>query len=336
MTMGPPQAEDALRMTLAMGADRAIHLNDRVFAVADTIGTSRTLALAVAKEGADLVLCGRKTVDSETWQVPAEIAAFLGLGPAHQRGPAGGGRSAACAAAGRPTRASTRTSSTCRRSSRSPRGSTRASGPRSATSRRPTPPDASRRGRPPTSSATSRRTTRASARPARRRASSPSRTRPRSAAASGPTAQRRPPQRILELLAEAGDPSASPWEKPERLGEQPGKSYDCWTVVELVRGAPATGLARAPGQGPRARRQARRRQLRRAPRRPRGRTRPRALGRRARRRVCPCSGRVLPRCLRAGPEDVRHERAAARAPDPVDDVRAATTARGSPASSSSA
>ena len=67
-------------MTLAMGADRAIHLNDKVFAVADTIGTSRTLALAVAKEGADLVLCGRKTVDSETWQVPPESAAFLGWG----------------------------------------------------------------------------------------------------------------------------------------------------------------------------------------------------------------------------------------------------------------
>ena len=42
MTMGPPQAEDALRTTLAMGADRAIHLNDKVFAVADTLGTSPT------------------------------------------------------------------------------------------------------------------------------------------------------------------------------------------------------------------------------------------------------------------------------------------------------
>src|SRR5688572_20836350 len=78
MTMGPPQAEEALRTTLAMGADRAIHLSDRVFAVADTIGTSRTLAMALEKEGADLVLCGRKTVDSETWQVPPETAAFLG------------------------------------------------------------------------------------------------------------------------------------------------------------------------------------------------------------------------------------------------------------------
>jgi electron transfer flavoprotein alpha subunit len=77
MTMGPPQAEEALRECLALGADRAIHLSDKVFAVADTLGTSRTLALAIRKEGADLVLCGRKTTDSETWQVPPEVAAFL-------------------------------------------------------------------------------------------------------------------------------------------------------------------------------------------------------------------------------------------------------------------
>src|ERR687886_297362 len=75
MTMGPPQAEEALRTCLALGADRCIHLSDRVFAVADTIGTARTLALAIEKVGADLVVCGRKTVDSETWQVPPEVAA---------------------------------------------------------------------------------------------------------------------------------------------------------------------------------------------------------------------------------------------------------------------
>jgi len=80
LTMGPPQAEEALRTCLALGADRCIHLNDRVFAVADTIGTSRTLALAIQKEGdVDLVVCGLKTTDSETWQVPPETAAFLGL-----------------------------------------------------------------------------------------------------------------------------------------------------------------------------------------------------------------------------------------------------------------
>ena len=79
MTMGPPQAELALRTCLALGADRCVHLSDRTFALADTIGTSRTLALAIEKEGdVDLVLCGQKTLDSETWQVPPETAAFLG------------------------------------------------------------------------------------------------------------------------------------------------------------------------------------------------------------------------------------------------------------------
>ena len=78
MTMGPPQSEEALRECLGLGADRCIHLNDRPFALADTIGTSRALALAIEKEGCDLVLCGLKTLDAETWQVPPETAAFLG------------------------------------------------------------------------------------------------------------------------------------------------------------------------------------------------------------------------------------------------------------------
>src|SRR5919199_2455098 len=77
MTMGPPQAEEALRETLRLGADRAVHLSDRVFAVADTIGTSRTVAFALRKLGADIVVCGRKTLDAETAQVPPEVAAFL-------------------------------------------------------------------------------------------------------------------------------------------------------------------------------------------------------------------------------------------------------------------
>src|SRR5213076_322911 len=61
-----------------LGADRCIHLSYRAFALADTIGTSRTLALALRKEGSDLVLCGRKALDAETRQVPPEVAAFLG------------------------------------------------------------------------------------------------------------------------------------------------------------------------------------------------------------------------------------------------------------------
>jgi electron transfer flavoprotein alpha subunit len=79
MTMGPPQAEEALRTCLALGADRCLHLSDRVFALADTLATARTLGMALEKEGdVDLVVCGRKTTDAETWQVPPEVAAFLG------------------------------------------------------------------------------------------------------------------------------------------------------------------------------------------------------------------------------------------------------------------
>jgi electron transfer flavoprotein alpha subunit len=78
MAMGAPRAEEALRECLGLGADRCIHLSDPAFALADTIGTSRTLALALEKEGFDLVLCGRKTLDAETHQVPPEVAAFLG------------------------------------------------------------------------------------------------------------------------------------------------------------------------------------------------------------------------------------------------------------------
>src|SRR5438046_8231032 len=47
MTMGPPQAEEALRECIRLGADRCIHLSDRAFAVAATLGPSRTLALAI-------------------------------------------------------------------------------------------------------------------------------------------------------------------------------------------------------------------------------------------------------------------------------------------------
>jgi electron transfer flavoprotein alpha subunit len=93
MTMGPPQAEAALRECLGLGADRCIHLSDRAFALADTIGTSRALALAIEKEGCDLVLSGLKTLDAETWQVPPETAAYLGrphvtnaVGLAHEGG----------------------------------------------------------------------------------------------------------------------------------------------------------------------------------------------------------------------------------------------------------
>ena len=79
LSMGPPQASDALVQALAMGADRAVHLNDRTFAGSDTLATSRALALALEREQPDLVICGRNSTDAETGQVGPEIAEMLGL-----------------------------------------------------------------------------------------------------------------------------------------------------------------------------------------------------------------------------------------------------------------
>ena len=78
-TMGPPQARDALVQCLAMGADSAVHLSDRAFAGSDTLATARTLALALARDDYDLIICGRNSVDAETGQVGAEVAEMLDL-----------------------------------------------------------------------------------------------------------------------------------------------------------------------------------------------------------------------------------------------------------------
>ncbi|HEY2939396.1 MAG TPA: FAD-binding protein [Gaiellaceae bacterium] len=235
MTMGPPQAEEALRLALALGADRCIHLSDRVFALADTIGTSRTLSMAIAKEGADLVLCGRKTLDSETWQVPPEVAARLGWpqatgvaalepdgGSLHARRLGDEGEDlceltlpAVCSIAAPPSEGWT--------------------------------PDAE-----PVSEADGKIAVWTAAdlvpdvRPNDKRfgqTGSPTRV----LAVHDVTPERagerfddpaRAAERVRALLAER-EPTPSEWEKPPRLGEKPGHSYDCWSVVELVEGRPA-------------------------------------------------------------------------------------------------
>ncbi len=80
MTMGPPQAEAALREAVSLGADEVILLSDRAFAGADTWATAYTLAAAVKKLGeTDLIICGRQTIDGDTGQVGPELAEMLAM-----------------------------------------------------------------------------------------------------------------------------------------------------------------------------------------------------------------------------------------------------------------
>jgi electron transfer flavoprotein alpha subunit len=228
MTMGPPQAEEALRECLALGATRCVHLTDRIFALADTLGTARTLALAIRKEGADVVVCGRKTIDSETWQVPPEVAAFLGW-------PHLTAATAVLASDGvlRITRQTDAGEDVYEVdppvvvSVARPRPDpiTPADGEIVAWSAGDLAPDVrpddKRFGQ--TGSPT---------RVLAVRDVTPERARHRATTVEDAAAM------VRTLLAErAREPSA--WDKPDDIAEQPGNRYDAWTWVELVRGRPS-------------------------------------------------------------------------------------------------
>ncbi|MCG6551037.1 MAG: electron transfer flavoprotein subunit beta/FixA family protein [Candidatus Magnetominusculus sp. LBB02] len=79
LTMGPPQAEAALREAVAMGADDAVLLTDRAFAGSDTWATAFTLAAAIKFLGCDIALCGKQAIDGDTAQVGPAIAEFMDI-----------------------------------------------------------------------------------------------------------------------------------------------------------------------------------------------------------------------------------------------------------------
>ncbi len=80
VTMGPPQAADALKEAVAMGVDDVVLFSDRAFAGADTWATSYTLAQGIKKIGSyDLVIAGKQAIDGDTAQVGPETADMLGI-----------------------------------------------------------------------------------------------------------------------------------------------------------------------------------------------------------------------------------------------------------------
>lgn len=80
ISMGPPQAKEALKEAVAMGCDQAILLCDEAFAGADTWATAYTLSKAIEQLGSyDLIICGRQAIDGDTGQVGPGIACQLGI-----------------------------------------------------------------------------------------------------------------------------------------------------------------------------------------------------------------------------------------------------------------
>ncbi|HEX9821600.1 MAG TPA: electron transfer flavoprotein subunit beta/FixA family protein [Methylomirabilota bacterium] len=78
VSLGPDRVKEALRSVLAMGCDRAIHVNDPALAAADTLTTARALAAVVKQEAPQLVLCGRQAIDDDMGATGAQLAEVLG------------------------------------------------------------------------------------------------------------------------------------------------------------------------------------------------------------------------------------------------------------------
>lgn len=80
ITMGPPQADAALREAISLGIDDAYLISDRSFAGSDTLATSYTLAQAIKKIGSfSIILCGKQASDGDTAQVGPGIATHLDI-----------------------------------------------------------------------------------------------------------------------------------------------------------------------------------------------------------------------------------------------------------------
>ena len=80
ISMGPPQAEEALREVISMGVDKTVLISDRKFAGSDSWATSVTLAAAIRKIGSfDIIFTGKQAADGDTAQVGPGIAEFLDI-----------------------------------------------------------------------------------------------------------------------------------------------------------------------------------------------------------------------------------------------------------------
>ena len=78
VTMGPPQARDALKHCLSVGADRAVLMTDRAVGGSDTLATSYILACVARTLGPfDIIFCGKQAIDGDTAQVGPQVAEDL-------------------------------------------------------------------------------------------------------------------------------------------------------------------------------------------------------------------------------------------------------------------
>jgi electron transfer flavoprotein beta subunit len=77
VSMTPSGTLQGIRQALAMGADKAVVVDDPTLRGSDALTTARILAAAIAREGFDLVIAGTESTDGYTGVVPQQIAELL-------------------------------------------------------------------------------------------------------------------------------------------------------------------------------------------------------------------------------------------------------------------
>lgn len=79
LSLGPEGFKDSIKKTLAMGADKAVHLMDPKFEGLDSYAVAGILKHYIEKSSYDLILCGRQSVDVDMAQTGPLLATFLGI-----------------------------------------------------------------------------------------------------------------------------------------------------------------------------------------------------------------------------------------------------------------
>ncbi len=79
VSIGPDRAGEALRKALAMGADKAMHINDPATEGSDSFGFARILAKAAGRQPFDLIITGKQSQDMDMGGTGAILAELLGL-----------------------------------------------------------------------------------------------------------------------------------------------------------------------------------------------------------------------------------------------------------------
>jgi len=78
-SMSPSGSMQGIRQALAMGADKAVVIDDPSLRGADSLTTARILAGAITAEGFDIVIAGTESTDGYSGVVPQQIAELLGV-----------------------------------------------------------------------------------------------------------------------------------------------------------------------------------------------------------------------------------------------------------------